>query len=126
MIFVLFFTALRHCIFTAMDYFRTWIDQDIALARSNALNLCNYITVRSIEAVPWLKANFKLYAYQQPLPKNMWEVTLENVQKPIIVPAIVLYWLCFFVFLNTVYCGCHMWGKYGQAIKAWFSRGNLA
>ena len=109
-----------------MNYLRMWINQDIALARSKAFTLCDYITARLTDAFPWLKANFKLYAYQQPLPKTTWEVILENIQKPIIVPAIVMYWLLFFVFLDMVYCGCHMWGKYGEAIKAWFSRGKLA
>jgi hypothetical protein len=51
-----------------MDCLRLWIGQDIALVRSKALKFCNYITARAINAVPLLKANFKLYAYEQPLP----------------------------------------------------------
>ena len=74
----------------------------------------------------WLKANVRLFAYQQPPPKTTWEAIQENIQKPIIVPAIAIYWLCFFVFLNTIYCASHVWGKHGEAIKAWFSRGKLA
>jgi hypothetical protein len=90
----------------------------LANASCNALTLCNYVIVLSTDAIAWLKANLKLFAYQQPPPKTTWEVIQENIQKPIIVPAIVIYWLCFFVFFNTIYCASHMWGKYGEVIKA--------
>ena len=106
-----------------MDSIRTWINHDIALAHLNALTLCNYITAYAVQL---RKANLKLYANQQPLPKTTWEMILENIQKPVVVPAIVIYWLCFTVFLSAIYCGCHMWGHHGKAIKAWFSRGKLA
>src|SRR5947207_12149856 len=104
-----------------MNYLPMWITQDVALARSNAMALCKDITARSTEAVPWLKANFKLYAFQQPLPRTTLEVILVDIQKPIIVPAIVLYGLCFFVFLDTVYCACCMWGD----LRLWRSDQDL-
>lgn len=109
-----------------MDCIRTWINHDIALAHSKALTLCNYITAWSIYTGSLRNANLKLYANQQPLPKTTWEVILESIQKPVVVPAIVIYWLCFTVFLSAIYCGCHMWGHHGEAINTWFSRGKLA
>jgi hypothetical protein len=91
--------------------------------RSIAFAVKQYVTAQSADIASSFLA--KVHPIQQPLPKTNWEPLLEHLQKPILVPSILLY-LTLFISLNLVVSGYIMWDIVEFVIKAWFSGCKLA
>jgi hypothetical protein len=108
-----------------MDVLYIWMNKlEMAQARGQAIALRNYITAHSSEMATLVLA--KVCANQQPLPKTKWELFLESIRKPIVIPSLLAYLIAFFVLLNSVFCGYVLWVSHGGSIKGWFSRCTLA
>jgi hypothetical protein len=68
----------------------------------------------------------KVVAKQQRLPKTTWQLFLERVQTPIVLPLFLVCLIGFFVLLNSIFYGYMLWSSYGDKVKTWASRCKFA
>jgi hypothetical protein len=108
-----------------MDCFHKWVNRVLPTQFfSRALDISKNITARSKGVASRILA--KVFAKQQRLPKTTWQLFLERVQAPIVLPLFFVCLIVFFVLLNSIFYGYILWGSYGDKVKTWASRCKFA
>jgi len=108
-----------------MHSLQIWMNKlQVEPARARAIAIANSLTARSAEMMPWVFA--KVRPVQQTVPKSAWGSVLERLQKPVVLPSILVYLVAFLFVAHIVLSVWVLSRTYSSGLKEWVSKCKLA